>query len=60
VAANSPIPPRWPFIRDVVLFVVGILGIAYQTVVAASPDPSLLLVYAAMCGLPIVLHKDQS
>ena len=45
----------WPRVRDIALFVAGILGIAYETALAKSPDPTLLLVFAAMLGLPLAL-----
>jgi hypothetical protein len=52
-------PWWWPFTRDVVLFAAGLFGVAYETVFAPSPDPTLLLVFGAMLGLPIFLRKDE-
>ena len=50
----------WPFARDVILFVCGIAGIAHQTLVVKEPNPSLLVLFAGMTGLPVVLRKDSS
>lgn len=50
---------RWPFFREVALFLGGLLGILYETVLAPHPDPSLLLIFGAMLGLPIMLRKDE-
>jgi hypothetical protein len=46
-------------VRDGILFVVGLLGIAHQTLVAQEPDPTLLLLFGAMIGLPGFLRKDE-
>jgi hypothetical protein len=51
--------PLWPFFREVALFLGGLLGIIYETVLAPRPDPSLLLIFGAMMGLPIMLRKDE-
>lgn len=49
----------WPFLREIILFVGGVAGIAYETIGKSNPDPSLLVVFAGMMGLPIMLHKDE-
>ena len=41
------------------LFVVGILGIAYEALFRSVERPTLLLLYAAMIGLPLVLRADE-
>ena len=51
-------PDWWPFMRDVALFAFGILGVFYETVFARPPDPSLLVLFAGMLGLPVFLRKD--
>jgi hypothetical protein len=48
----------FPFIRDVVLFVAGLAGLAYETVFTSSDRPTLLLLYAAMLGLPAFLQAN--
>jgi hypothetical protein len=48
---------QWQLARDVLLFVVGIAGITWETL-HGPVDQSLLLIFAAMLGLPVVLHKD--
>jgi hypothetical protein len=59
VAAVPQWKREWPFIRDVVLFVCGLAGIAHETLVSSAPDPSLLVLFAAMAGLPAFLNKDE-
>lgn len=61
-------PTRWQrptahqqkVIRDTVLFVFGLVGIAYETVVVSVDRPTLLVLFAACVGLPAFLHKDES
>ena len=48
----------WQFLRDVALFTVGLAGIAHETLLAPQPDPSLLVLFAGMVGLPVFLRKD--
>jgi NhaP-type Na+/H+ or K+/H+ antiporter len=43
----------------VILFVCGIAGIAHETLVSPVPDPSLLILFGGMAGLPAFLHKDE-
>jgi hypothetical protein len=53
---------RWTLIRNVVLFFGGLAGVAYQTLFVNADRPTLLLLYAAMMGLPVFLsakgHDD--
>jgi hypothetical protein len=51
--------PRWRDLRDVILFFSGLLGVAHQTLVAPSPNPSLLVLFAAMMGLTAFLRQDE-
>jgi len=51
-------PDWWPFVRDAMLFLFGLLGVAYETLFARPPDPSLLVLFAGMLGLPVFLRKD--
>lgn len=48
----------WKDARDAILFLAGLLGIVHQTVLAHPPEPTLLLVFAAMMGLPAFLKKE--
>ena len=50
---------RLRFTRDGVLFVIGVLGIAHETLVADIERPTLLILFAGMVGLPAFLHKDE-
>ena len=45
--------------RDGVLFVIGVLGIAHETLISKADRPTLLLLFAGMVGLPAFLHKDE-
>ena len=53
----------WKLLRNVILFTVGIAGIVFMTVVWAitsrTPDPSLLIAFTAMAGLPVFLRADE-
>lgn len=45
--------------RDGVLFVIGILGIAHETLISGAGErPTLLLLFGAMVGLPLFLRAD--
>lgn len=52
---------RWKLrvTRNSLLFVVGLLGIAHQTLVEHIDRPALLAVFSAMMGLPLFLAKDE-
>lgn len=45
--------------RDGILFVSGLIGIAHETLIAKTDRPTLLLLFAAMIGLPAFLNKDE-
>lgn len=45
--------------RDVTLFLFGLAGIAHETLIAATPDPSLLFLFGGMVGLPAFLRRDE-
>jgi hypothetical protein len=49
----------WPPVRDVLLFFGGLAGIAHETVIAETERPTLLLLFAAMSGLPAFLRSDE-
>jgi hypothetical protein len=49
----------WPLRRDVVLFVGGLLGVLHETVGSHSERPTLLILFAAMMGLPAFLQKSE-
>jgi hypothetical protein len=46
-------------LRSGVLFVTGLAGVAYETLVSASDRPTLLIMFAAMLGLPLFLKADE-
>jgi hypothetical protein len=54
----------WKLLRNIILFTVGLTGLIALTatwiVTTRSPDPSLLIAFAAMAGLPVVMVKDES
>ena len=45
--------------RDSVLFVVGLAGIGYETLVQGGDRPTLLVLFGAMVGLPAFLRTDE-
>jgi uncharacterized membrane protein YobD (UPF0266 family) len=52
---------RFKLFRDVALFVTGASLLVYETVTKEGVErPSLLLIFAAMMGLPAFLRKDES
>lgn len=51
---------KWHLTRDLVLFVAGLAGIAYETVVENADRPYLLVLFAAMVGLPAFLYRDET
>jgi len=42
-----------------VLFVVGLLGVAHETLLNEADRPTLLLLFAAMIGLPAFISQDE-
>lgn len=54
---------RWPkaaAVRDWILFTVGLAGVVHETVVTEVDRPGLLLLFAAMLGLPYALQADRA
>lgn len=49
----------WKTARDAILFFSGLAGVAHQTLVAPTPHESLLVLFAAMMGLPAFLRADE-
>lgn len=50
---------EWPAIRDVLLFTGGLAGVAHETLISAVERPTLLILFAAMMGLPAFLRNDE-
>lgn len=50
---------RKKFTRDGALFLCGLVGIGYETAISKTDRPTLLLLFAAMIGLPAFLNKDE-
>jgi hypothetical protein len=52
---------RWKFklTRDAIIFYTGWMGILYETLIADSDRNSLLILFAAMIGLPTALRLDE-
>jgi hypothetical protein len=51
---------RFRITRDGILFAVGLAGIIYETVVHSGENPTLLILFGAMCGLPVFLRGDEA
>jgi hypothetical protein len=45
--------------RDSLLFLAGLAGVAHETLIANVERPTLLLLFAAMIGLPAFLRHDE-
>lgn len=45
--------------RNTLLLIVGLLGVAHETLVNHTDRPTLLLLFGAMIGLPAFLTKDE-
>lgn len=50
----------WRISRDSILFVAGLAGIAYETLAQGGDRPTLLVLFAAMVGLPAFLRSDEA
>lgn len=50
---------NWPTVRDVILFFAGLAGVFHETAIADVERPTLLLLFAAMMGLPAFLRQDE-
>lgn len=53
--------PRWKFrlTRDAVIFIVGLIGIIHEAFFTSGDRPTLLILFAAMIGLPAFLRLDE-
>ena len=50
----------WPSLRDILLFTGGLAGVLHETVLRDGPErPTLLILFAAMLGLPAFLAGDR-
>lgn len=49
----------WPSIRDIGLFVGGLLGVGHETLLTHAERPTLLILFAAMMGLPAFLRPQE-
>lgn len=47
--------PTWRITRGTVLFLGGLAGVVHETVFQEADRPTLLLLFAAMMGLPAFL-----
>lgn len=51
---------QFPAIRDILLFVGGLAGVFHETVISTAERPTLLILFAAMMGLPAFLRSDEA
>jgi hypothetical protein len=49
---------NWQNYRDVILFFGGLAGVFNETVLTSTERPTLLILFAAMMGLPAFLRSD--
>lgn len=45
--------------RHAILFVAGLGGVLHETLFTSAERPTLLILFAAMMGLPVVMSADQ-
>lgn len=50
--------PNWQNSRDIILFFGGLAGVFNETVLTNTERPTLLILFAAMMGLPAFLRQD--
>lgn len=54
----------WPLVREVLLCICGLAGVAYEAIIQKAERPTLLLTYMGMMGLsavaPMVRLKNGS
>jgi hypothetical protein len=50
--------PTFVQVRTAALFMGGLLGVAYVTLTSQADRPTLLILFAAMMGLPLFLRAD--
>ena len=50
---------EWTRLRDILLFVGGMLGVIYETVLEQVDRPTLLALFGGMLGLPVFLRRDE-
>lgn len=49
---------NWQNTRDIILFFGGLAGVFNETVLTTTERPTLLILFAAMMGLPAFLRSD--
>jgi len=69
--ADPPAPPpaggrigaylqhHWHDVRDILLFFCGLAGVVHETLLTNAERPALLVLFAAMMGLPAFLRADK-
>lgn len=50
--------PSWKDVRDATLFLAGLAGVFHEVVIGHGERPTILLLLAAMMGLPAFLRAD--
>lgn len=51
---------QWPTVRDILLFVCGAIGMYHETFLIEQADPTLVIAFGAMMGLPVFLRSDEA
>lgn len=51
--------PTFVQVRSALLFLGGLAGVGYVTVIDQTERPTLLILFAAMMGLPLFLRADE-
>lgn len=55
---NTGLDYKWKVARDILLFFGGMIGVANEAFFQATTDPTLLILFGAMMGLPAFLRRD--
>lgn len=51
-------PAEWRFVRDAILFVVGLLGVIHEAFWTDFDRPGLLVLFAGMMGISVVSRSN--
>lgn len=46
--------------RDTILFIAGLTGLGYETVIANAEKPTLIIAFVGMLGLPLFIRGDEA
>lgn len=56
---SQKLPSGFRSVRDILMFLIGASGVAYEALVMKTERPTLLLLYGALMGLPYIMNRDE-